>query len=101
MDHAIHYFVNGSITSGRQNQISAVADAIARDGGCRLWAGCGQSRNPVPLAAQRLNGTLEKLIALAIQLAGEWIINKVSVLVGRDNPLNSHHYRFRFTRVRN
>ena len=90
-DHTVRHFVDGPIAAPGQDQVRSFFDTLPRDGCSRAGTGRRYRRDPVPPSGKRLNGTLEKVVTLAIQLARVGIIDEEGVLVGnyRPKPPNS------------
>ena len=84
VNHTVGNFINGAVSSRRQNQIGRLFNALPGEA-CRCaGAGGGDGRYPVSPSGQSVNRALKKSVLIANQLTGERIIDEECVLIDCD-----------------
>jgi hypothetical protein len=84
VNHTVHNFINGAVSSSRQNQIGRLFNALPGEA-CRCARASGRnSRYTVSPSGEGVNSALEKFMSITNQLAGNRIIDEECVLIDCD-----------------
>ncbi|MGH9630068.1 MAG: hypothetical protein ACRD7E_17260, partial [Bryobacteraceae bacterium] len=85
--HAVQHLIDGSVSAGRNDQISARFNTRARKLRSRARTGGRERSDAMPAPCQNIQNTVEDSISLPLQLAGEGIVDQICVLIGCNKPL--------------
>jgi hypothetical protein len=84
VNHSVHNFINGAISSSCQNQIGRLFNALPGQARRCARAGSGNGRYTMPASGKSVNSAVEKFILIANQLAGKRVIDEKCVSINCD-----------------
>jgi hypothetical protein len=84
VNHTVHNFINGAVSSSGQNQIGRFFNALPSETRRCARAGGGNGRYTVSPSGEGVDRALKKSVLVANQLTGERIIDEECVLIDSD-----------------